>query len=299
MTPTTTNSIQVPQNLRVHFQVTAGGIDAVALSVPAYSKYTPEFLSVCRSLRPSMSPATHYRSFVDLTALGVPLTWYQGQWRSHRDKLVLHQVGHMSGMQIYTLLAEIVEANPLDLPVNRVDLCADVPGVTVDWFRAHMTVKHKRRHTAIAHRVSDKLREPDKAYNSFSYETLYHGKKNLYRVYDKVAQLEELARHREINGLDLQLLNLYKTSGRPWTRVERQLLGRIPIKSIPWASCFRTPTASILLTAWSCFPAGSNCPGRRITNSPTTSRALASASTSKIMGFRSSVPGSTAPVDTP
>jgi hypothetical protein len=113
-----------------------------------------------------------------------------------------------------------------------VDLCVDIPGVPVDWFWQHVTVKYKRTHMGIGSEDLAKRRKGGCSYPSFTYETLYYGRRNLFRFYDKTAQLEELARKNQINQSDLQLLEAYTANASCWTRVERQCLDRMVPKQL-------------------------------------------------------------------
>lgn len=225
---TATNSNETTQNLRAVPECYPGAIDSLAIQLPTYTFYHPEFEEKCRQAGFRSSPKSHYYHFADLRGVGVPVTFYRNQHSSHTHKIELHGVGHMSAIQICGLLKDIVMEDPLEFKVMRVDLAADVPGVPVTWFRTHVSAKYKRHHPVYGRQQIAKIADSSRTYPSFEYETLSHGKKNRFQIYDKVEELEELVRTGNISDADARLLDLYRASARCWTRVERECVGRVP-----------------------------------------------------------------------
>lgn len=87
--------------------------------------------------------------------------------------------GKKSFSEIKRAISSIFDVDLDELPVMRLDLAADIPGVPVDWFRSRVHARNKRMNSAylLAHR-----REIRKA----SAQTLYFGKRpNLFRIYNK------------------------------------------------------------------------------------------------------------------
>ena len=108
----------------------------------------------------------------------------------------------------------------------RVDLAADVPDVSVDWFREHMRVCWKRRRAEIGEYM---------VVSQCEGETLYFGKRpNCFRVYNKTAERKEqhkrLARRTSPDADDVTFEEVCHTSPDAiLTRVERQIAGgRVP-----------------------------------------------------------------------
>lgn len=129
------------------------------------------------------------------------------------------------------LVAQIestVECGIDDLELMRIDLCADMYGIPVEWFLERARVKYKR----VAHEIGVlKYQRIGKA----GIQTLSAGKRpNMVRFYDKVAeakdQLQSLQRKRSRDADELTLEREFGIAENAViTRIERQYGGqRLP-----------------------------------------------------------------------
>src|SRR5439155_10620589 len=125
-------------------------------------------------------------------------------------------------------IERIFEVDPYQLEIMRVDLAADVPGISVLWFLTNGRVNFKRFSNA--------------GTGNFEYqqqgqrgpETLYYGKKpNCYRIYNKIREYEhqyrKLARAAGEGEIPSFETMFGLSQDNTLTRVERQSGGgRIP-----------------------------------------------------------------------
>jgi hypothetical protein len=127
-----------------------------------------------------------------------------------------------------------VEGPIEDLETMRIDLCADMPGIPIEWFFTRLRVKHKR----VAHEIGTlKSQRIGKA----GIQTLSSGKRpNIFRAYDKIAEYEKQVRDlRRKNRREADAITLESRFGvsekAVITRLEQQFGGnRIPVE----ADCF-------------------------------------------------------------
>lgn len=204
-------------------------IDKLCLKVPALGPLRPDLLTTFGDAVTHRFPRTTYAWSTDLRSAGIPATiHYDNRWTGSH-KIDIHEVSRKSAQDILSVLEQLVCDDPLSLSVLRLDFAADVPGIRVSWFRDHAFVKYKRANCQYHAQDSPSLIDESYSYPSFRLETVYYGKGNCVRIYDKLQQLEHLARKGKLTPAGAQLLALYKAGGKPVTRVERQCMStRIP-----------------------------------------------------------------------
>jgi hypothetical protein len=101
------------------------------------------------------------------------------------SKLELLEVGKKGMTAIDGTVEAIADCNPAGCRLGRIDLAADVPDVSLSWFREHAFVQYKQFVCAHAKIQEFEFCELGKKI----YQTLYFGKRPaVIRVYDKVAE---------------------------------------------------------------------------------------------------------------
>jgi hypothetical protein len=212
----------------------SGAIDKLEVRAPSRVAWTRELQSAARfAARRNTKLPYHqggqYEAMVDLRNLGLSSRLYLTSRATGSHKLVLIGVGAMSYEEILNQLRAVFVTDVLALRIARIDLAVDVFGYSVAWFRDHTYVAKKRSggeigkssYGAVATRVV---------------ETLYFGTRpNLFRIYDKWAQLEaEAARdRRRIQRFSAASDNASEPPSYDTclTRVERQYgVGKIPMQ---------------------------------------------------------------------
>lgn len=103
-----------------------------------------------------------------------------GEPQTH--KLELLDTGEKKLGQIKSDLESVVACDPAKLEITRLDPCADVEEVPVQYFHQHMRVAYKRRGARVTEFMHVHQGEG---------ETVYFGKRpNCFRVYNKTAELK-------------------------------------------------------------------------------------------------------------
>ena len=214
-------------------------IDKLELRLPRVTLFRPavrEFLAESRHFKKSsrtMGPG-RYEWVTNLRPIGIDALLHYSLKREANDphegesKLELLDTGTKGFSDLVVQVDETVECPADDLDIMRIDLCADLHAVPVEWFFSRMRVKFKR----IANEIGIlKYQRIGKA----GIETLSAGKRpNIVRVYDKVAeskdQLRKLQRRRSRDADELTLEREFGIAENAViTRVERQYGGqRIP-----------------------------------------------------------------------
>lgn len=210
-------------------------IDKADLRVPRNVPFTREFQEVYKASqggekRP-WSSSRYFASTADLRAFGydVRLHMYSTLTREPIHKLEIYDAGDKTFLQMKQLTASIFDVEPEALGLMRVDLCADVHGVDVGWFKRHTVVRAKQTNREFGTVVPYQTIRKGRA------ETLYAGAKpNQYRFYNKAA--ERMVRWkwytrqlvRQAPGIEPTPYEvLYGHSADTViTRVERQIAGR-------------------------------------------------------------------------
>ena len=203
-------------------------LDKLQLKFPFHLNFHPDLFPRCDQAGHTHSRHASYSWFSDLRSTGLPVTFYfRNRWTGDH-KIEIHEVWHRSAQEILDICQQVIIEDPMPLPVMRLDLAADVPGLTVAWFRGHMVAKHKRRNTYYLKQNPPSLVEGSESLPSFRLETSCFGRSNRYVVYDKLQELEAQARAGRLSEANAKLLGWYKATGQPYTRVERQCQSRVP-----------------------------------------------------------------------
>ncbi len=214
-------------------------IDKIELRLPRVTLFRPavrEFMADSRHFKKSSRTmgSGRYEWVTDLRPVGIDALLHYSLKREENDphegesKLELLDTGTKGYSDLLAQVEKTIEGPPEDLDIMRIDLCADMHGVPVDWFLGRLRVKFKR----IAHEMGiPKYQRIGKA----GIQTVSAGKRpNIVRVYDKVAeskdQLRRLQRKRSWEADELTLEREFGISeDAVITRVERQFGGqRIP-----------------------------------------------------------------------
>jgi hypothetical protein len=123
----------------------------------------------------------------------------------------------------------------------RIDLCADMVGILIQWFLSRLRVKFKR----VAHEIGQLKAQ---RISKLGVQTISAGKRpNMLRAYDKVAecteQLRKLQRKRSRDADELSLETEFGiVKGSVMTRIERQFGGnRIPFEIDCFSKLGRPP----------------------------------------------------------
>ena len=177
-----------------------------------------------------------YEWVSDLRPVGIDARLNYSLKREENDphegesKLEIFDAGTKPFSELAAVIERTIEGPIDDLELMRIDLCADICDVPVDWFFNRTRVSFKR----IGYEMGElKYSRIGKA----GIQTIAAGKRpNMVRIYDKVAeykeQLKRLNRKRGYHPEELTLKSAFGVSDQATiTRVERQFGGgRIPMK---------------------------------------------------------------------
>ena len=192
-------------------------IDALEVSVPAKVPLNLSLREFIRALRPKSDP--YYKARFDLQELGIDALLYRSCRYNGNHRVQIVRTGNKSFRVISAILAQVLDCDLRSLRVVRLDLAADVRGVSVRWFREHMYVPGKRRIRVYVKHEGESSCDWDNGC------TIYLGAaQDLIRVYDKAAELKNKSHDSA------------PEDRLPLTRVERQLRGnRIPpeLRTLP------------------------------------------------------------------
>ena len=170
--------------------------------------------------------ALHYLARADLRQLGVDALLHFGcKHGDHHCKLEILDVGKKSYNDILEIIREISPAAPEEFGIMRIDLAADVPNVTVPWFKSHLRIKFKRSEREYG-------QNPYGQVSRGEIETIIAGSRpNVIRVYNKVAENQVQFRRMqrkvspEADPLDFEAEFGMKATD-VLTRLERQCGGK-------------------------------------------------------------------------
>lgn len=226
------NSLQLYSDL---LQDRTRVIDKADLRVPRNVPFTREFQEIYeasqRGEKQPWSSSRYFASTADLRAFGydVRLHMYSTLTPEPIHKLEIYDAGDKTFLQMKQLSASIFDLDPEALSLMRVDLCADVHGVDVGWFKRHTFVKAKQTNREFGTAMPYQTLRKGKA------ETLYAGAKpNQFRFYNKAAErmvrwlwhARQLARQAPgIEPTPYEVLYGH-SADTVITRVERQIAGR-------------------------------------------------------------------------
>jgi hypothetical protein len=156
-------------------------------------------------------------------------------------KLELLDIGKKSYSEIIHLIESVTDADPMKLGIMRIDLTADVPNVTVPWFREHLRFKSKQKGTEYGKLAYQVIGRGE-------VETILAGSRpNVFRVYNKTQeQMVQFRRMLRRANKDADPLDFEREFGVKetdvQTRVERQCGGsRIPLQLAKLRDLHRTP----------------------------------------------------------
>ena len=228
----------VSNSLQLHSNSSAGAgpvIDKLDLRVGRSVEFTREFAEVYRhSHDAERSPwmrSRYFEQVADLREYGyeVRLHMFSRLTATPVHKLEIYDVGDKTISEVGSLVHSIFDCNVSSLGLMRVDLCADVYGVPVEWFRRNVVIQRKRLKQEIG------TVEPYRTVRCGIAETIYAGRKpNQIRIYNKTAEravqlrreLGRLPRPNEESFCELFRGRFGHSSEEIVTRVERQVAAR-------------------------------------------------------------------------
>ena len=174
-------------------------------------------------------PAVHYEARTDLRTIGIDAIFhFRCKHGPKNSKLEILDVGEKTFSEIVNTIDRVAKVSLDRLGIMRIDLTADVPGVTVPWLKPRVRFKFKRS---------------EREYGQLQYGLVGHGdvetiiagsRPNVFRIYNKTKeclyQFRGMQRHA---SLDADPLEFEKEFGLKetdiLTRIERQIGGsRIP-----------------------------------------------------------------------
>jgi hypothetical protein len=214
-------------------------IDKLELRLPRMTLFQPgprEFMLESRHFPNSTRtmPSGRYEWVTDLRPIGIDGLLHFSLKRKEHDphegehKLELLDTGFKTFGELQAQVGAVVAGPTDDLELMRIDLCADVHGVSVDWFFDRLRVRFKR----VCYEMGLlKYQRIGKA----GIQTITAGRRpNIVRVYDKVAeykdQLRKLNRKRSAEALTLEG-KFGVREDATITRIERQFGGgRVPMQ---------------------------------------------------------------------
>jgi hypothetical protein len=140
-------------------------------------RFNPDFGAFRRS--------KFYHAVADLRPFGMDAILHMEQKRYGTHKIELLETGKKGLAELESTIEQIVDQNPSQCGLGRIDLAADVRDVGISWFRNNTYVQYKQFICAHARLVEGEMSEMGKKV----YQTLYFGKKpSCVRIYDKVAE---------------------------------------------------------------------------------------------------------------
>lgn len=191
------------------------GLDTLHLAVAQTVPFTRHFEGLRKQLART-GRKEDYRS------LGLPVVMLNPLYGRKASRILqIVGVGNMGKAAITDILRSVVEWQPLDLRIYRVDLTADWIGSTLADWRKSVRVRRKRNSTQFQNPNRPVESLEAQRHESGRYETLYFGStksSDYLRVYDKTAQLRSTG--NATPGVVVP---------SPWVRFERVLAGdKIP-----------------------------------------------------------------------
>jgi hypothetical protein len=222
-------------------------IDKLDLRIPRNANLRKEVSDYIRGLpyetyTSRVRPAVHYAGKADLRPIGIDaLLHVQCKHGDKHHKLEFFNVGEKRYSEIAELIDSVTDAPPAAMGIMRIDLTADVKGISVEWFKQHARFKFKRT---------------EREYGELKYESIGRGKvetimagrrPNVFRIYNKVAESQvQFRRMLRKQSRDAEPLEFEQEFGfkdtDTLTRVERQCGGdRIPLEIESFGSLHRAP----------------------------------------------------------
>ena len=145
-----------------------------------------------RSPRPAIPFRTnrYYQAVVDLReVMGLDAILHlQGRGKGDSKLEILHS-GEKFWDQMMSMIARVTDEHPEELDVRRLDLCANVEGVGIDWFVGSLRAQWKRKQWQYGEITLDGERVDLMEISGRKVESIQLGMRpNPVRVYDKVAE---------------------------------------------------------------------------------------------------------------
>lgn len=157
----------------------------VARNVPFTRGFHEVYEASQRGERSPWSRSQYFASTADLRAFGYDarLHMYSTLTPEPIHKLEIYDAGDKSLAEMRQLCSSIFDTDPDCLGLMRVDLCADIHGVEVGWFKRHTIIQSKQTNRELGGVLPYMTIRKGRA------ETLYAGAKpNQYRFYNKSAE---------------------------------------------------------------------------------------------------------------
>lgn len=211
-----------------------GAIDKLDLRLPRVTTLRPSVAAFIKDSEDvedsSRRQQSRYYSFVcDLRPIEIDARLHLGLKRAEDDdhanegKLELIDAGTKGLSELRAVIESVVDCPPDDLGIMRIDLCADIVGVPVQWFFDKTRVRFKRLAREIGELKSDRI-------GKLGIQTLTAGMRpNVVRIYDKAAEYREQLRkelRRAKGACELTLESRFGVSEDAIiTRIERQFGG--------------------------------------------------------------------------
>ena len=170
--------------------------------------------------------AVHYEARADLRPLGIDaILHFKCKHGDHDSKLEILDVGKKGYSELVEITQAVTSAEPDEFGIMRIDFTADVPNVTVPWFKSHLRFKYKRTEREFGQNLYGLISHGE-------IETIIAGTRpNVYRVYNKVAENQvQFRRMLRKASPDADALEFEKEFGMKetdvLTRIERQCGGK-------------------------------------------------------------------------
>ena len=207
-------------------------IDKLDLRIPRLTRFREDFAAAFQHAASSslLRPSKYYACTADFRSYGYQVRLHMssefGRKRndkySHDHKLELYDTAEMTLDDIQNEISRVFDCDPLKLEMLRRDVCVDVEGTSVNWFKAHTRVEMKRNSREFGY--MDVFERKAETHNMGA-------KPNQFRFYNKVA--ERLYQYawmvREALKDDLPIKTFEEVFGHSEhaiiTRVERQYGG--------------------------------------------------------------------------
>jgi hypothetical protein len=222
-------------------------IDKLDLRIPKNAisdrTITPVFSwDPTRGRNPSVQRALHYEARADLRSLGIDaFLHFRCKHGDHHSKLEILDAGTKHYGEMISIIERLTTADPSELGIMRIDLAADIPNVTVPWFKSHVRFKYKRSEKEHGKNIYGLISRGE-------IETITAGSgSNMFRIYNKIAEYQSQLRNmRRTANQDADVLELEKEFGvkekNILTRIERQCRGKgIPPEILTFSSLGSLP----------------------------------------------------------
>jgi hypothetical protein len=248
-------------------------IDKLDLRIPQNAVWRPRIERILSfdPWTPSsahLQSAIHYEKKTDLRAVGIDaILHFRCRHGAKHSKLEILDTGKKPYSEIVSIIERVAKVRLDRLGIMRIDLTADLPGVTVPWLKPHVRFKFKRT---------------EREYGQLQYGLVGHGevetiiagsRPNVLRIYNKTKEcLYQFRRMQRQASPDADPLEFEKEFGLKetdiLTRIERQIGGsRIPPEIANFRSLRNLPgfnpfdSLEIITSGESAIPSPAECNG--------------------------------------